>query len=40
MPTEFLGGSFIWSGVLVTGGWGLAGLLLAIRFFRREARTD
>lgn len=35
----FLGTTFAWSDVLVVAGWGLGGLLLAIRFFSWEPRT-
>jgi ABC-2 type transport system permease protein len=35
----FLGTSFHWGDVLVVAGWGLAGLLLAIRYFSWEPRT-
>jgi ABC-2 type transport system permease protein len=37
---SFLGSSFDWTDVLVVAGWGIAGLLFAIRFFRWEPRTD
>ena len=36
MQAGFLGTAFHWSDVLVVAGWGLAGLLLAVRFFRWE----
>ena len=36
MQAGFLGTAFRWSDVLVVAGWGLAGLLLAVRFFRWE----
>jgi ABC-2 type transport system permease protein len=39
MQAGFLGGPFSWTDVLVVAAWGLAGLLLAIRFFRWEPRT-
>jgi ABC-2 type transport system permease protein len=39
MQAGFLGASFNWTDVLVVAAWGLAGLLVAIRFFRWESRT-
>jgi ABC-2 type transport system permease protein len=39
MQAGFLGGPFSWTDVLIVAAWGLAGLLLAIRFFRWEPRT-
>ena len=39
MQAGFLGGPFSWTDVLAVAAWGLAGLLLAIRFFRWEPRT-
>lgn len=39
MQAGFLGTPFAWSDVAVVGAWGVAGLLLAIRFFRWEPRT-
>ena len=39
MQAGFLGSHFDWSDVLVVAAWGLAGLLLAIRYFRWEPRT-
>ncbi len=39
MQAGFLGTSFSWSDVLIVAAWGLAGLLLAIRFFTWEPRT-
>jgi len=36
MQAGFLRTAFHWSDVLVVAGWGLAGLLLAVRFFRWE----
>ena len=36
MQAGFLGTAFHWSDVLVVAGWGLAGLVLAVRFFRWE----
>jgi ABC-2 type transport system permease protein len=39
MQAGFLGGPFSWTDVLVVAAWGLAGLLIAIRFFRWEPRT-
>ena len=35
----FVGTTFHWSDVLAVAGWGLAGLLLAVRFFSWEPRT-
>jgi ABC-2 type transport system permease protein len=40
MQAGFLGSSFAWTDVLVLGGWGIGGLVLAIRFFRWEPSTD
>lgn len=39
MQAAFLGTPFHWTDVLVVGAWGLAGLLLAVRFFSWEPRT-
>lgn len=39
MQAGFLGTAFRWSDVLVVGGWGLAGLLLAVRYFSWEPRV-
>jgi ABC-2 type transport system permease protein len=39
MKAGFLGTPFHWSDVLVVAIWGLAGLLLAIRFFSWEPRS-
>jgi hypothetical protein len=39
MQAAFLGTPFHWSDVAVVGAWGLAGLLLAVRFFSWEPRT-
>ena len=39
MQAGFLGGPFSWTDVLIVAAWGLAGLLLAIRFFRWEPRA-
>ncbi|MGA2828672.1 MAG: ABC transporter permease [Streptosporangiaceae bacterium] len=39
MQAGFLGAPFNWTDVLVVAAWGLAGLLIAIRFFRWEPRT-
>jgi len=39
MQAGFLGTPFRWSDVLIVAAWGIAGLLLAIRFFRWEPRT-
>ena len=35
----FLGTVFHWSDVLVVGAWGIAGMLLALRYFSWEPRT-
>jgi ABC-2 type transport system permease protein len=39
MQAGFLGTSFHWTDVLVVAAWGLAGLLLATRYFSWEPRT-
>jgi len=39
MQAGFLGTAFHWTDTLVVAIWGLAGLLLAIRFFSWEPRT-
>jgi ABC-2 type transport system permease protein len=39
MSAGFLGTAFHWSDVLIVAVWGLAGLLLAVRFFRWEPRS-
>jgi ABC-2 type transport system permease protein len=39
MQAAFLGTSFQWSDVLVVAAWGLAGLVIAIRYFKWEPRT-
>jgi len=39
MQAGFLGTAFSWTDVLIVAAWGLAGLLLAIRFFSWEPRT-
>ncbi len=39
MQAGFLGTAFSWTDVLVVAAWGLAGLLLAVRFFTWEPRT-
>jgi ABC-2 type transport system permease protein len=39
MQAGFLGAPFHWTDVLVLTCWGLAGLLVAIRYFRWEPRT-
>lgn len=39
MQSGFLGTQFSWTGLLVITGWGLAGLLLAIQYFRWEPTT-
>lgn len=38
MQAGFLGTTFHWSDVLVVAAWGIAGLLLAIRFFNWQPR--
>jgi ABC-2 type transport system permease protein len=35
----FIGTAFYWNDVLIVAAWGLAGLLLAVRFFSWEPRT-
>jgi ABC-2 type transport system permease protein len=40
MQAGFLGAPFHWTDVIVLAAWGLGGLLVAIRFFRWEPRTD
>lgn len=40
MQAGFIGISFNWTDVLIVAAWGLAGLLLAIRFFSWEPRTS
>jgi len=39
MQAGFLGTAFDWTDVLVVAAWGLAGLLLAVRFFSWEPKT-
>ena len=39
MQASFLGTTFRWSDVVAVGGWGLAGLILAVRSFDQEPRT-
>ena len=39
MQAGFLGTRYDWTDVLIVGAWGLAGLVLAIRYFRWEPRT-
>ncbi len=39
MQAGFLGTPFHWTDVLVVAIWGLAGLLLSVRFFSWEPRT-
>ena len=39
MQSGFLGTPFDWTDVLIVGAWGLAGLLVAVRFFSWEPRT-
>jgi ABC-2 type transport system permease protein len=38
MEAGFLGTPFNWTDVLVVAVWGIAGMLLAIRFFTWEPR--
>ena len=40
MQAAFLGGPFNWTDVAVVAAWGLAGLLIALRYFRWEPRTS
>jgi ABC-2 type transport system permease protein len=40
LQAGFLGGAFHWTDVLVVAAWGLGGLLVALRCFRWEPRTD
>lgn len=39
MQAGFLGGPFSWTDVLIVAAWGVAGVLVAIRFFRWEPRA-
>jgi ABC-2 type transport system permease protein len=39
MQASFVGTTFHWSDVLIVGLWGLAGLILAVRYFGWEPRT-
>jgi ABC-2 type transport system permease protein len=39
LQAGFIGTTFSWTDVLVVAAWGVAGLLLAIRFFSWEQRT-
>ncbi len=39
MHAGFLGTPFHWTDVLIVAAWGVAGLLLAVPFFRWEPRT-
>lgn len=39
MQAAFLGTSFHWTDVLIVAAWGLAGLLIAARYFSWEPRT-
>jgi ABC-2 type transport system permease protein len=39
MQAGFVGTTFRWSDVAIVAGWGLAGLLLAVRYFNWEPRT-
>jgi ABC-2 type transport system permease protein len=38
MQSAFLGAAFSWTDVLIVAAWGIAGVLLAIRFFTWEPR--
>ena len=38
MQAGFLGTAFNWTDVLVVAAWGIAGMLVAIRFFSWEPR--
>ena len=40
MQAGFIGTAFSWTDVLVVAAWGLAGLLLAVRFFSWEPHTS
>jgi len=40
LQAGFLGTAFNWTDVLVVAGWGAAGLLLAMRFFRWAPKAD
>lgn len=39
MQAGFIGTAFHWTDVLIVAAWGLAGLLIAVRFFSWEPRT-
>jgi ABC-2 type transport system permease protein len=39
MQAGFIGTPFSWTDVLIVAVWGLAGLLVAIRYFSWEPRT-
>jgi ABC-2 type transport system permease protein len=39
MQAGFLGTTFHWHGIWILAGWGIAGLLIATRFFSWEPRT-
>ena len=39
MQASFVGTTFHWSDVLIVGLWGVAGLILAVRYFGWEPRT-
>jgi ABC-2 type transport system permease protein len=39
LQAGFVGTTFHWSGVLIVGAWGVAGMLAAARFFSWEPRT-
>jgi ABC-2 type transport system permease protein len=39
MMAGFTGTPFDWTDVLIVAAWGVAALLLAIRFFRWQPRT-
>ena len=40
LQAGFIGTAFSWSDVLVVSGWGVGGLLLAVRYFSWEPRTS
>jgi ABC-2 type transport system permease protein len=40
MQSAFLGTPFDWSDVLIVAAWGVAGLLVAVRYFSWEPRTS
>jgi len=39
MQAGFIGTAFSWTDVLIVAAWGLAGLVLAVRYFSWEPRT-